>query len=46
MCYLLTNARNERRTQNKYKIKLEKRLENKPVSFFYMQTEEHSIKIN
>lgn len=35
MRYLLTNARNEIRTQNKYKIKSEKRLENKPVSFFY-----------
>lgn len=39
MRYLLTNARNERRTQNKYKIKLEKRLENKPVSFFYAKTQ-------
>lgn len=39
MRYLLTNARNEIRTQNKYKIKLEKRLENKPVSFFYAKTQ-------
>lgn len=44
MCYLLTNARNEIRTQNKCKIKLEKRLENKPVSFFLCK--KHSIKIN
>lgn len=34
MCYLYLNARNEIGTQNKYKIKSEKRLENKPVSFF------------